>query len=333
MFRRLAVFAGDFSLEAALAIGAPSATPVDETVSTFDLLASLVEKNLLSQRAGLESEPRFRMLETVREFAREQLQASGEAESVRHAHAAFYVAFVEETAPLLRRALRERWLGRIAAEMDNLRSVVAWSSAGSDRAEALLRIMCALPFVYWRIRGDPAEGLRWGELALATPATSCPPPTACGCFARPVRSPPTWNGWLTARLWLEECEHLARASGDRATLGVALVFLGFTESHLREPEAASHLGEGLATLRTLGDLDDLVLALNVAIAPFVELNELAAARAALDECLALARELGDDWAIAVALSNAGFLDLRERNWPSAGGPPGAVAGHPSPARR
>ena len=175
----------------------------------------------------------------------------------------------------------------------------------------------ALAFFYWRIRGDPREGLRWGELALAAPAAQPP-------FADRVRL--LWasgslaaymNRCGVARAWLEESARLARASGDRTMLGSALVFLGYAETDLGESTAASHLQEGISVLRGLGELDNLVLGLNVAVAPYVILGDLDAARAALTECLAHARALGDDWAIAVALSNAGFLDLDERDWSSA----------------
>jgi predicted ATPase/DNA-binding CsgD family transcriptional regulator len=325
LFRRLAVFAGDFSLEAALAVAAPAATGGGDVggmvggdaAPAFDVLASLVEKNLLGRREDPQGEPRFRMLETVREFAWEELEASGEAEDVRRAHAALYVAFVEAAAPHLRRAGREPWLRRIDAEMENLRAVVAWSSAGADGGEALARVVVALSFVYWRIHGDPTEGVRWGELALATPA-GAPSSTqrpgllfAAGAIAAYIlRLTP-------ACAWLEESAHLARQSGDAALLGAALVFLGYAECNLGSREAGGHLQEGLAIVRALGDLDDLVLALNVALSAYMILGDLATPRAMLAECLAIARERGDDWGIAVALDIWGFLDLRERDWSSA----------------
>jgi predicted ATPase len=186
MFRRAAVFAGDFSLDAAewvagVGSGVSKAGPIvrpsatrNPPPDTLDLLASLVEKNLLSRREGPESGPRFAMLKTVRDFGLEQLEARGEADGAHHAHAAYFVAFVEEAAPHVRRAQRESWLRRIDAEMDNLRSAVAWSSAGADGGEALVRIVVALSFLYWRICGHLHEGWRWCELALAMPAAQPP---------------------------------------------------------------------------------------------------------------------------------------------------------------
>jgi DNA-binding CsgD family transcriptional regulator/tetratricopeptide (TPR) repeat protein len=110
---------------------------------------------------------------------------------------------------------------------------------------------------------------------------------------------------------------LARESGDAALHGAALVFLGYAESYLGIREAVGHLQEGLAIVRAVGDLDDLVLALNVALSAYMTMGDLATPRAVLTECLAIARELGDDWGIAVALDSAGFLDLRERDWSAA----------------
>jgi DNA-binding CsgD family transcriptional regulator/tetratricopeptide (TPR) repeat protein len=100
-------------------------------------------------------------------------------------------------------------------------------------------------------------------------------------------------------------------------LGLALVLLGWAEGHLGERAAVTHMEEALSVLRAVGEPEDLILALNVAVVPYTLLNDLAAAHAAVTECLAIARELIDDWAIAIALSNAGFLDIRERNWSTA----------------
>ena len=326
LFRHLAVFVGDFGLEAAAAVmsmaGAVASGygngPLTAALA-LDFLTSLVEKNLLRQGEGLEGEPRFRMLETVREYGLEQLEASSGADDARCAHATHYVAFVEKTIPRMRRGQRERWLRRIDAEMDNLRSVVAWSSAGPDGGEALVRIVGSISFwYYWRICGHLREGSRWCELALTAPAAE--PPTAdrmrllwtAGALAGYM------GRYAEACPWLEESARLARAAADDTILGLALIFLGWTESHLGERVAATHIEEALSVLREAGDPADLVLALNVAVVPYVLLGDLIAARAALVEGLATARELGDDWALAVALSNAGYLDVTERNWSSAG---------------
>ena len=124
--------------------------------------------------------------------------------------------------------------------------------------------------------------------------------------------------YAVARPWLEESVHLARVSGDGTMLGFALISLGWGQSHLGERAAPAHRKVAVAVLRAVGELADLMLALNVSVVPYVFLGDLAAVRVTLTEGLATARELGDDWALAVALSNAGFLDIRERSWSSAG---------------
>jgi tetratricopeptide (TPR) repeat protein len=201
--------------------------------------------------------------------------------------------------------------------MDNLRSVVAWSSAGADGGEALIRIVCALAFFYWRIRGDPHEGLRWSELALATAAAEPPSADRMRLLWAAGAVAAFMERHTAARAWLEETVRMARASGDDLLLGCALVFLGWSESHVGDRSAPSHIEDALSVLRAVGDLDDLVLALNVAAVPYVILGDLAAARAALTDGVTTAREFGDGWATAVALSSAGYLDIRERNWSSA----------------
>jgi predicted ATPase len=202
LFRRLAVFAGDFSLAVATAVGVPTAVDVergaegsgdaDAVASALDLLTLLVEKNLLRQEEGPDGEPRFRMLNTVHEFGLEQLEASGDAHDAHRALATFYVAFVEEAAPRLQRSGRERWLRRVDGEIDNLRAVVTWSSAGTDRGEALVRIVEALSFLYWRVCGHLHEGWRWCELALTTPAAEPASPNRMRLLWERVRSPHTW---------------------------------------------------------------------------------------------------------------------------------------------
>ena len=259
------------------------------------------------------------MLETLREFGLERLAAHGEAERAHHARAAFFAALVEEAAPHLHRAQRDRWLRRMDAERDNLRTVVTWSGAGADGGAALTRVVGALSFwYYWRICGHLNEGWRWCELALATPAAQAPSAERMRVLWTAGALAGYMGKYAESRPLLAESAALARASADLTMLGFALVFLGWAESHLGERAAATHLAEGISVLRAAGEPGDLVLALNVAVVPYVSIDDLAAAHAALAEGLAFARELGDDWALAIALSNAGFLDLRERNWSSAG---------------
>jgi predicted ATPase len=206
VFRHISVFAGDFSLEAATAVSGTSSSE-----STLDLLSSLVEKNLLYQNELTAAAPRFRMLETVREFGREQWESVGRADTTQHHHVAYFVALAETAAPHLIGAEREHWMQRIDLEMENLRAVVAWSSQTTDGWEALVRITGSLGFLYWRIRGHLHEGLHRHERALTAPVWE----------ARPERARFLWAagalaGYMgrfpTARGWLEESVEVTRST-------------------------------------------------------------------------------------------------------------------------
>jgi predicted ATPase/DNA-binding CsgD family transcriptional regulator len=310
-FRRLSVFAGDFSLDAAIVISG-----TDLAQPALDLIASLNEKNLLRRTEDVSDRARFRMLETVREFGHEQLEAFGELEEIHRAHAEFFVALVEEAAPHLWRADREEWMQRVDADMDDLRLAVDWSTTGTDSGRSLVRIARVLGFVYWRIRGNLHEGMRWSELALQY-CTADEDTERRAALLWQSGGVAGYMGMLApARTWLEESVRLARPRGG-TDLAYALVLQGFVESHFGEPATVSHLNEGLSILRTRGDTADLAMALAVAITPYAVVGDSPASLAALSECLAVAGELGDDWLVGVALSSASFLEVRGRDWPAA----------------
>jgi predicted ATPase len=181
LFRRLAVFVGGFTLDAAEVVcrgieeaaedpDAPAArTPGCSTTASFvlDGIASLVNKSLLQVSSGRESRQRLGMLETIREFAWERLEAAGEEQRARAAHAAYFAGFDERLDPN-HVAPGERVddrLWRIEAEYANLRAALA-HMAGAGDAEGVLRMAGALA-IYWHLRGNLAEGRRWLEWALA----------------------------------------------------------------------------------------------------------------------------------------------------------------------
>ena len=166
LFRRLSVFAGGWTLEAAERVmgdGPPHS-------SVFDDLASLVDKSLVRQEddatIGGYLEPRFRMLETVREFGLEMLAASGEDPEIRRRYAAWCLDLaVQGSRVLLRHSSDEGWLWRLETERDNMRAALAWAEQTGDR-ESGLRLGGALA-MFWYQRGAFREGRRWLDAALA----------------------------------------------------------------------------------------------------------------------------------------------------------------------
>jgi predicted ATPase len=163
LFARMAVFLGGRTLEAVEAVcGAVGDLPMD----AFDGVSSLVDKSLLRQEEGPEGEPRFVMLETIHEYAREKLRESGEAEELGRAHARHFLDLAEEAE--LTGPEQAGWLELLEAEHDNLRAVLSRSLEGED-PELGLRLASALRY-FWFLRGHWSEGRGWLEEVLAANA-------------------------------------------------------------------------------------------------------------------------------------------------------------------
>ena len=163
LFARLSVFSGGCALEAVEAVcDAEDDLPVD----IFEGLSSLVDKSMLRQEEGIEGEPRFVMLETIREYARERLDVSGKAEETGRLHAECFLALAEQGEPGPREPEEATsWLERLDVEHDNMRAALSWSLE-SEEAELGLRLAGTL-WRFWWMRGHYGEGRRWLEEALA----------------------------------------------------------------------------------------------------------------------------------------------------------------------
>ena len=169
LFRRLSVFAGGWTLEAAQEVADLEADPGE----TLDLLAALVQKSLVRRIAG-GPQGRFGMYETLREFAAERLDEAGEGGSLRERHLAWVVALTERTAPELIGEAMGRYADLLAAEHDNVRAALAWS-IGERRAEPAQRIMTAV-WRFWQFRGHLVEASRWAEQILELPSAAARTP-------------------------------------------------------------------------------------------------------------------------------------------------------------
>ena len=168
LFRRLAVFAGGCTLEAAEAVCQAvddSAASPGQSLEVLDGMASLVDKSLLRQEEQASGEPRFRMLETIREYGLECLTASGEEPAVRRAHADYYLALAEAAEPALTGPEQATWLDRLEAEHDNLRAALRWAEE-SGEAEIGLRLAGAF-CQFWLMRGYLREGQELADAASA----------------------------------------------------------------------------------------------------------------------------------------------------------------------
>ena len=165
LFSRLAVFPGSFSLDAASSV----AEPGDLGIAILDGIAALVGKSLLRQ-TGEDEEPRFRMLETIRDYAGERLRTDFDADATERRRAAFYVSFAEEAEPHLTRMEQASWLDRCELERPNLRRAIDWA-IGSGEADLGLRMAAAL-WRFWHQRGPLWEGRKALDELLALPGSS-----------------------------------------------------------------------------------------------------------------------------------------------------------------
>jgi len=171
LFRRLSVFAGGFTLEAAEAVGSGEGI---EDVGVLDLLTSLVDESLVVERDG---ETRYRLLETVRQYASEKLEEAGEAEAVRERHATWCLAFAEEAERGLSGSDQAWWLTRLETELDNLRFALQWSLEEHAIAGLGLRLAASL-WSFWLMRGYLSEGRNWLESGISRGSPTTTPAKA-----------------------------------------------------------------------------------------------------------------------------------------------------------
>jgi predicted ATPase/class 3 adenylate cyclase len=173
LFARLAVFSGGGALEAIEAVcDADGALPVDP----LEGVSSLLDKSLLRQAAEQEDEPRFEMLETIREFALEKLEESAASEAVERVHTEFYLALAEQAEPRLWGPEDAIWLERLEREHDNLRAALSWALDHGE-VDLALRLGAALRW-FWNMGGYYGEGRSWLETTLAKEGGASPQPRA-----------------------------------------------------------------------------------------------------------------------------------------------------------
>ena len=317
LFARLAVFIGGCSLDAAEAV-----CDIDHDLSldVLDGLALLVDQSLLRQTEGSEGskdEPRFGMLETIREYAAERLEVSGDAEVMRRRHAEYFVALAEQAAPELVGPRQVVWLERLEREHDNLRTALGWLLA-RGAAEPALRLAGSLGR-FWDIRGHLSEGRRWQEEALALRGDTDPIVRATALFAAGNLALVSGDHARAATLH-QECLQLRRQSGDKRSIAHSLHQLASAWHSQGDCDAAISLDqESLALSRELGDTHSVAVTLTGLGAIARDRGDHATARRYLEESLAMVRELEDNWAVALVLNNLARVERDLGRWSRAAG--------------
>lgn len=302
LFRRLGVFVGGFTVDAAQAV---CNAPGDLRGSAAQGLVSLVDKGLLRHDARADREPRFQMLETLREYALERLAASGEAESIRSHHAAHFLKLAKEAESQEEGPAEELWLRRLEAEHDNLRAALAWYASAPGRAEDALRMSVAL-FQFWATHGHISEGRKYLAEALSLNPASARTAVRATALSAAGGLAHYQGDYASARSLYEECVEIRRDVNDRQGVGNSLVNLGNIAMEEGDYEAALSLYKaGLRIFTELGDKVGLGVTLqNLGLVGWSQGDD-AAARAFFEESLAILRQLGSKRRIAFALTSMG----------------------------
>jgi predicted ATPase/class 3 adenylate cyclase len=304
LFRRLGVFVGGCTLEAAQAV---CDADRDLEIDLIDGLASLIDKSLLREGEGPGTEgypaPRFMMLETIREFAVEQLEASGEADALRRHHAVYFSALADRAEPMLMSAQREPWMELLTAEHDNLRAMMRWSLAVGEPQIGLA--VPGLLWIWYFITG-PVEGRRWADDLLGHPAAQAPTSARAWGLIGAVGSSWAMGEPHISRIRAEEAVAIARRLNDKRVLAVALSALGLVTF---DGTAKDLLEEARALFREQGSKFGYALATWLCQIPFSHTGDLATARVWLEEALTICRQTNDSWGQALSLQTLGFLSV------------------------
>jgi predicted ATPase/transcriptional regulator with XRE-family HTH domain/Tfp pilus assembly protein PilF len=322
LFARLGIFAGGCTLAAAEAVCNPKNDLGLDMLSGFE---SLLDKSLFRQEGRAEEEvvdePRFGMLETIREYARERLEQSGEANRVHRWHAEYFLALSEAAEPELRGPRQREWLERLEADYANLRSAIRWT-VESGAEELGLRLVGALQW-FWFVRGYVSEGRARLAEALAPGSDPEQEPSrgeqgdeylearlkafrGAGLLAH------VQGDFSAARTYFTSCLAIARALEDKEAIANQLNSLGNVARAQGDYTEAKHLQEeSLATHRVLGNKHGMAASLNNLGNVLEEQGRYDEARPRLEEALALYRELGDKVSIGIALNSLGAVLLAQ----------------------
>jgi non-specific serine/threonine protein kinase len=342
LFRRLAVFVGGCALETLLepdtgmrnaecGMRNESEGNIPHSKDPLDVVTSLVDKSLLRRVDQPDGETRLAMLETIRQYAIEKLEESGEAEEVGSKHAGLFLALVERAEPLLKGPDQIEWLNRLDRERDNLRAALAWSIAPvparsegtSERVALGLKIAGGL-LRLWQVRGPLSEGKDW-LLQLLKLDDAAGPAILSGdaermrirarALATVGRITYVLGPAVESRALHVECRDLWHALGDRGGEASALMGLANISLEIGDtPEAQATYEQCLAIWRELGSLPGIAGCLNNIGMVEMQLGNYERAQALMEEGLALITQVGDKERQASMTDNLGRIYLRKGDY-------------------
>lgn len=310
LFNRLGVFAGGWSLEAAEALA--------DDVEALDELEMLIEHNLVQRVDDVEGEPRFAMLETIREYALEQLEAEGLTATMRDRHARFHAGLAQRSEPQLTSPGRLSHLMRLRAEMSNLRQALAWLMHDGRDVPAAMTMAAALTWL-WYFDGLFAEGRAWLRQAQALPGAADHERPHAAVLSGEARLASFGGDMAEAHRLGEQSIEAWRRLGDRRGLAFALFNDGVPSSFIAGKQASvAVLREARELFRDLGDAWGVALAntyegVVLAFTPGTEDEALATLNEALARCTAL----GDEWAATTCCAYIASVAMRRGDFKTA----------------
>ena len=302
LFRRASVFPGGCTQEASSSVCKASG----EELNVPAALVSLANKSLF--RTAHDGEGRFRMLETIREYARERLEESGEADTVETRFSSFLLDLAESAEPGMFTRQQSSWFDTIETEYDNLRAALAWMRDRGERREGL-RLAGALGW-FWFRHARFSEGQYWLELFRGMAAADDPPgPRAKAAY---------WLGWMKlcvgnvfwgnpeGKRYFAESLELFRRAGDTRGAALSLVWLGWKEGGIEDADGRAMADESVALARETDDPWAISWCLKVANSHLRRPDkDLDSRVAALEEAITLARKSGDPFLLSQALGGMG----------------------------
>jgi len=307
VFRRLSVFSGGWTLDAAEGV---CAEPPIDAGDVVDLQAHLVEKSLVAMDAqGL----RYRMLETVREYAQQRLDATVEGQRIRDRHLKHYLGFVETARKELNGANQMTWLRRLDLERENILRAAESCDRGEGNAEHGLTLASAAK-TYWMKRGLLVLGHKVTTQALARTKPSDRTFARCRALTDAGQLAHALGAYEEALRHLSEGLSIAREIGDRRRIKVALHTAGMAAiGGGNLPMARGYLDEALEMARQLDDRHDLAAALNARAQLYRMEGDIETAEKLYDAVLATSRGLHDREGIAIALLNLAMVRIGRRD--------------------
>ena len=296
LFRRVSVFAGGWTLEAAEEVC--SGEDIEES-DVLDLLSELVERSLVVAGTGEEEARRFRLLEPIRQYGQERLQESGESEAIRSRHAASFLALAKQAGPELSGSQQVMWLKRLDTERDNLRAAMRWL-LGKGESETAARIGWAV-WLFWWMHGYFTEGRRWMEEALAKSDAMPASARAKALFVAGTMADGQGDR-RSAEPLLEESAGLFKELGDKLGSALALGGIGLvTVGQSQHERGIAFFQEAVDLFLEIGQEWSASVMLSFLAVAWFRQGDLIRAKRLADQGLELAREI-DDTAEATSIA-------------------------------